>query len=104
MVSCLGGLEGRARRANRLIREPLQPENMRERTARRDELIELETGDVRPGNRGDILTEHALEAAPRVGLFPEIVQRGRGQSVAAQPIGLVSLLVGNGTILPREPE
>src|SRR5262245_19027886 len=104
MVSGLGDLERRSRRANRLIWEALQPENMRERTVRRHALIELETGDMRPVSRGDILTKHAVEAAPRVGLFAEIVQRGRGQSVAAQPVGSIALLVGDGAIRPREPE
>jgi hypothetical protein len=82
----------------------LQPENVRERTACRHALIELETDDMRPVSRGDISAEHVVEAAPRVGLFAEIVQRGRRQSVATQLVGRITFLVGDGAVRPREFE
>ena len=69
MVSGLRSLERRSRRADSLIRETLQPEDMLQRAARSHALIELETGDMRSVNRCDILVEHPIKAASRVGVL-----------------------------------
>src|SRR5438309_11502853 len=74
MIKCSGLVDSALRGAPGLVRKSLEPEDPRERDARRHQLIKLKPNQRRPLNRRDIATEHALDVMPRIRLISPVMQ------------------------------
>jgi hypothetical protein len=72
--------------AHCLSRKPLQPQDPRKEDARHHPQVDLKANEVRFGIGNDVISEHALDMAPGVGLFAQIMLRDAHRSLADQPI------------------
>jgi hypothetical protein len=83
--------------AHCLIRKPLQPQDPCKEDARHHPRIDLKANEVRPVIGNDVISEHALDMAPRAGLVAQIMLRDAGRSLADQPIVRIRPTPGRGT-------
>ena len=78
--------------AHCLIGKSLKPEDPRQSATPYQPLVKLKTDDMRPVNRGDMASKHALDVAPGIGLVSQIMQWSRRHSLAKEQIDRVGLV------------
>ena len=86
VIGCVSILDVAFGCSHRLIRKPLQPQNPREEGACCHSLIDLKSNAMRFLDRREIVSEHALELAPRAEQIAEVILRRTDHSLADQPI------------------
>src|SRR5262245_43568754 len=68
--------------AHGLVGESLQPKNRCKRVMSNHTLIVSKADDMQSVNRRDVVAEHSLDMAPRVGLLSEQIQREADHAIA----------------------